>query len=163
MRTFVALVILFGWANGTRSATVSAIELVRVCDVLRNLEQYRGKTLAVVGRYSFRANGRYLSESACAPEGGGAAPPAQLPLRLDSKDAPRLPEPFDLDAAAADRQLKLVRQTTQLGKFRFGSLDYDRWAIVWGRVENVADHEGQPPRPHLVYRGDGLIFFFTGN
>ena len=85
-----------------------------------------------------------------------------LRITLDSKEAPHLPEPFDIDGAAADRLLQLVRKGTALGKFRFGSLEYDRWAIVWGRVERAPGNEANPDVPRLLYRGDGLIFFISG-
>jgi hypothetical protein len=151
-------------------------ELVRVCEVLANLSQYSGRTVAVVGRYSFRESGRYLGEDACE---SGAAPgtfawPRVLKLSLDPKDAPKLPDPFDLDGAAADRKLKLIRKTTALGKFRFGSIEYDRWAIVYGRVERSLQPDLPPPGSQpaksglepaparLLYRGDGLIFFVAG-
>jgi hypothetical protein len=141
------------------------VEPVRVCDVLADPTAFRGKAVAVVGRYSYRQQGRYLSEEAC-ESAPGVASPRSVRLAEDSAAAPRLPEGFDIDPAAAARKLRETRKATALGKFRFGSLDYDRWAIVWGRVEPsegtaAARSPLEPAAMRLVYRGDGVIFFIA--
>jgi len=175
VRTFIVGVIGFGFFQaGIQGGNTAITEPLRVCEVLENLNQYRDKPVAVLGRYSFRSSGRYLSESSCesVAQKTSAAGPGALRLEVDSKEAPKLPESFDIDAGTTDRKLRLIRKATTLGKFRFGSLEYDRWAIVYGRVEPAPDSpsspsektkpELEPPSARLVYRGDGLIFFLSG-
>ena len=56
---------------------------------------------------------------------------------------------------------ELVRHSS-LGKFRFGTPEYDRWAVVYGRVvarKGDADREGSPPT--CVFRGNGVVIFLT--
>jgi hypothetical protein len=148
---------------------------VRVCDIVRDPAAWRGKNVAVIGRFSFRENGRYMSEAACESRitTGSFTWPNSLRLSIDAKDGPKLPEGFDIDGAVADRMLKETRKATALGKFRFGSVEYDRWAVVYGRVEPSTEFASPPatlkvsksgmePAPLvLYYRGDGLIFFIA--
>jgi hypothetical protein len=144
---------------------------VRVCELLRDPSAWRGKDVAVIGRFSYRESGRYMSEEACESPAavGGTVSVNSLRLSLDAKNAPKLPDSFDIDSTAAGRELKETRKATTLGKFRFGSLEYDRWAVVYGRVEPVAGGtapaksvKGLEPAPLvLVYRGDGMVFFIS--
>jgi len=110
---------------------------VRVCEVLADLSARDGKVVAVLGRFSFRENGRFLSEDGCERTlaAGDSAWPNALRVVFDPKSGPALPPRLELDAADVYQPLKLVRQRTALGKFRFGSVDYDRWAVVFGRIE----------------------------
>lgn len=158
-----------------RAGGPAPIQPVRVCEILRDPAAYRGKTVAVIGRFSFRETGRFLSEEKCENRltTGEFAWPCALRLVVDGDNAPHLPESFDIDSGAADRSLREARKTTALGKFRFGSVEYDRWAIVYGRVETSAQYDSPPaglraaksnlePAPfRLLYRGDGMIFFIT--
>src|SRR5205807_7122580 len=105
---------------------------IAVCEVLRDLPAQEGKSIAVLGRYSYRTNGRWIGEQACEPDGG--APP-MLWLMEDIKDGPKPPGQFELDGAALRRKWAEMQKHTSLGKFRFGSPDYDRWAVVFGKVE----------------------------
>lgn len=127
-----------------------------VCEVLHDLPSYDGKPEAVLGRYSFRHDGSWLSEQACeAP----LPTPAALWLAEDPTDGPRPPDSFQLDAPALTRKLNEIRKHTSLGKFRFGSTDYDRWAVVFGRVENRKDAAAKKAGADLVFRGDGVVVF----
>ena len=129
-----------------------------VCEVVHDLASYEGKPTAVLGRYSFRHDGSWLGEQACdAP----SAPPASLWLAEDAQDGPRPPESFQLDAAALNRKLAEIRKHTSLGKFRFGSSDYDRWAVVFGRVENRKEAASKKAAADLVFRGDGVVVFIN--
>jgi hypothetical protein len=56
---------------------------------------------------------------------------------FDSKNGPVPPAAFSVDTGATDRKLDAVRKSTNLATFRFGSSDYDRWALVYGRIEPV--------------------------
>ena len=87
-----------------------------------------------------------------------AAPP-ELWLTEDHKDGPKPPESFDLDGAALQRKFADLRKRTTLGKFRFGTPDYDRWAIVYGRVEARKGDASKKAPADLVFRGDGVVVF----
>ena len=63
----------------------------------------------------------------------------------------------------------LLRHTT-LGKFRFGTPEYDRWAVVYGRIVirkedparkgDIARKE-EPAPADLLFRGNGVVIFLT--
>jgi hypothetical protein len=142
-----SLVFCFG-----KGATEPALDPTPVCEVVTNRKDFEGKTVAVMGRYSFRRTGRWLDQESCEgkPERGA------LTLIEDTKNAPKVPEPIEIDQTSFYRKLAVMKQHTALGKFRFGSPDYDRWAVMYGRIENRKEGELQ-----LVYRGDGAMFFFV--
>ncbi len=125
---------------------------VTVCEVLRDLPAHEGKDAAVLGRYSFRSSGTWVGEQACQPALSGAATLALL----EDKDAPKLPESYTLDAVVLHRKLVDVQHRTSLGKFRFGTPDYDRWAVIYGRVEK------RTGTATLVFRGSGVMVILTG-
>jgi hypothetical protein len=140
-----------------------------VCEVLRDLPAQTGKTVAVIGRYSWREKGSWLSEDACeaAPSSGQApehtqekAPPAELWM-IEDHSAPRLPDDYELDAAGVRRKLAEIQRHTTLAKFRFGTPDYDRWAVIWGRVDTRKPEETPRAAANLQFRGAGVIFFLT--
>jgi hypothetical protein len=125
---------------------------VTVCEVLRDLAAHEGKEVAVLGRYSFRTSETWVGEQSCEP----AIPVSpKLPL-VEDKDAPKLPETYTLDAVALHKKLVDMQHRTSLGKFRFGTSDYDRWAVIYGRVEK------QTGSPRLVFRGTGVMLILTG-
>jgi hypothetical protein len=149
----IALATLVCAASGT-PADAPVVPLT-VCEVLRDLPGREGKPVAVLGRYSFRENGRWMGEQACEPATSG---PPQLWLVEDSKDGPKPGDGYELDAAAVRRKLAEIERRTSLGKFRFGTPDYDRWAVVWGRVETRKPADGKASA-NLVYRGSGVVVF----
>lgn len=130
----------------------------RVCEILHDLPTFDGKPVAALGRYSFRENGRWLGEQAC--DDSAVALPTMW-LAEDIKDGPRPPADFILDGAALERKLADVRKHTALGKFRFGTPDYDRWAVVFGRVEPRKGDAAKKAPADLVFRGDGVIVFLA--
>jgi hypothetical protein len=89
-----------------------------------------------------------------------------LPLAEDEKSGPKVPQQLEIDARMVERKLERIRQTTQLGRFRFGSTDYDRWAAVYCAVKAAppaADGaagagETEPPA-RLLIRGESAIIF----
>ena len=129
-----------------------------VCEVVRDLAAQEGKALAILGRYSFRAAGRSLEEQACDP---AVTIPPQLRLVEDGEDGPKLPDSYELDAAEVRRKLADIEKRTPLGKFRFGSADYDRWAVVFGRVEAAKGADAQKMPVNLAFRGNGVVVFLT--
>jgi hypothetical protein len=143
---------------------------ITVCEVLRDLPAQTGKTVAVLGRYSFRENGSWVSEDTClpaadaAPQAAGSTPPPPPPRELwmvEDHTAPRLPDDYELDGPALHRKLSEMQRHTALAKFRFGTPDYDRWAVIWGRVAPHKGDEAHKAAANLVYRGSGVIFFLT--
>jgi len=143
------------------AATTAAdqpIEPLSVREVLSNLPAVEGKPIAVLGRYSFRMDGLSVSEQACALP---AATPATLWLVEDLKDGPRPPEHFVIDAVVLHRKLNEMMRHTQLVKFRFGTPEYDRWAVVYGRVEARKGEAVKKAPANLVFRGDGVVMFLA--
>jgi hypothetical protein len=120
-----------------------------------------------VGRFSYRETGRFLSEKACAEtKSGGSA----IQVLFDSKSAPKPPSDLYFDRNLVYKNLGLIRQQTSLASFRFGSQDYDRWAIVYGRIEvhkgatppskpKAAAGEFEPVPANLVCSSDTMVVF----
>ncbi len=133
-----------------------SIDPMPVCEVTAGWKNYDGKAVALLGRYSFRESGpqkgRWLDQEAC----DGKTARAMVRLTFDSKNAPKPPDQVAIDELALEKKLALIRQHTALGKFRFGSADYDRWAVVLGKFQRDGGEELE-----LVYRGDGAVFFLA--
>jgi hypothetical protein len=144
------------------TAADTALEPLTVCEVLKDVPTQDGKTVAVLGRFSFRREGRTLNEESCGMnrEAGEPPPPNAIRLTDDSKNGPKPPEVFALDGSAVNRKLKTIQEHTRLHTFRFGTADYDRWAVVYGRLEV---DKAKPPAARLVYRGDGVVLFLHEN
>jgi hypothetical protein len=129
-----------------------------VCEVLRDLTALEGKNVAVIGRYSFRGIGRWIGEQSCTPP---VTVPVQLWLVEDLKGGPKPPGNFELDGVALNRKFAELQRRTPLGKFRFGTPDYDRWAVIYGRVEARKGEDARKAAANLVIRGDGVIIVLT--
>lgn len=150
-------------------AEPAQIEPVSVCEVISHLKDFEDKAVAVLGRYSLRQNGRWLSEDKCAEplEGDGVTWPAALSLATDSAAGPKLAATVAVNQAKLDEKLRAIQKVTVLARFRFGSADYDRWGMVYGRLELKPALKrgegfgsiGAPAR--LVHRGDAEVFFFA--
>ena len=130
-----------GWGAGLHAAD-APLPVVRVCEILRDLPSYHGKVVAVVGRFSYREAGRFLSEKTCGSAKSESHPDsAAIRVLYDSKSAPKLPAVLSLDRSLVDKELELIRRETSLASFRFGSQYYDRWAVVYGRIEINQDSD----------------------
>jgi hypothetical protein len=133
-----------------------ALDPVPVCEAISNWKDYDSKVAAVLGRYSFREGGprkgRWLDQENC--EGKGAR--SLMHLAVDAQTAPKPPDQVAIDEPALEKKMSEIRRHTSLGKFRFGSADYDRWAVVIGRMERRGEEDFQ-----LTYRGDGAVFFLA--
>jgi len=154
-----------------------ALQPVTVCEVLLDLAAYDGKVVAIVGRFSSRQNGRWLGEQNCNRKLviGEQEWPDTLWVAYDSGAAPKPPAVLAVDAVLLAQKLRAVKLATPLTKFRFGSSDYDSWAVVYGRVETRKDlvivtaggtrkngfgyGESSPAR--LVCHGDAVVVFLT--
>ncbi|HEY1342155.1 MAG TPA: hypothetical protein VGF59_31825 [Bryobacteraceae bacterium] len=128
-----------------------------VCEVLRDLPAHEDKDLAIIGRYSFRSTGRSMSEQSCDP---ALEITPQLPL-VEEKDAPKPPENLELDGNALRRKFADMQKRTSLGKFRFGTPDYDRWAVVYGRVTARKGDDAKKTPAEVIFRGSGVVIFLT--
>src|SRR3954451_20405865 len=71
------------------------IPTVTVCEVLADLPAHEGKDVAVLGRFSFRRDGRWIGEQSC--EGANGVPP-MLWLTEDSAVGPKPPANFEFDS-----------------------------------------------------------------
>ena len=132
---------------------------VTVCEVLADLPSHEGKEYAVLGRYSFRRDGRWIGEEVCGSSAGTPSP--MLWLNEDSNTAPRPPGDFELDATVLNKKFAEMAKHTALGKFRFGVPEYDRWAVVFGRVVARKGEDAKKAPADLVFRGSGVVVFLT--
>jgi len=130
--------------------------LTTVCEILKDMAAHNGKVVLVIARFSFRRDGRFLSQEACTPK---QAEPGVLWLTDDSKTAPKVPPVMEIDRRSVEEKLQHIRQTTALKKFRFGSPEYDNWAVVYGQVQRPAAKKDEPSPAHLLIRSDGAIVF----
>ena len=128
-----------------------------MCEILKNPAQFDGKATAVLGRLSSRAGLRSIGEESC-----GAAPAGSPALKLSysTGSAPHLTGGFAVDDHAVKEKLKTIRVRTKLASFRFGTPDYDRWAIVYGRVK-IAVEPAKKDSGELVYAGDGDVILLA--
>ncbi|MEO7144869.1 MAG: hypothetical protein ABI165_15330 [Bryobacteraceae bacterium] len=142
-----ALVLLSGYAL---CAPEHSMQPVRVCEVLQDLPAYNGKTVAVIGRYSFRPTGYFLSEQICDRKltTGAFVWPNVLRVSFDGKAAPKPPVPLEVDGGTIYRKLHAIERHTALAHIRFGTPDYDRWAVVYGRVETKKEFLAPTPPAH---------------
>jgi hypothetical protein len=129
-----------------------------VCEVVTNLPAQDGKIVAVIGRYSFRSIGRWMGEQTC----NVPSPTPSLWMVEDPKDGPKPPEHLNLDSAALKSKFALVQRRSTLGNFRFGTSDYDRWAVVYGRVDRREPADpNHKAAANLVFRGSSVIIVIT--
>jgi hypothetical protein len=148
-------------ACAAASCAENTLVPLTVCEIVRDLPAQDGKVVAAIGRYSFRSDGRSLGEQACDSDTPGVAP--TLWLVEDLKEGPKPPEPLNLDKAALKKKFTEVQRRSALGKFHFGTSDYDRWAVVFGRIERRAGDDAKKAPANLVFRGSTLIFVITSS
>jgi hypothetical protein len=140
------------------AAADKPIPTVTVCEVLADLPAHEGKDVAVLGRFSFRRDGRWIGEQSCEP---ATSVPPVLWLTEDEFTGPKPAGNLEFDAAVLNKKFAAVTRRTSLGKFRFGVPEYDRWAVVYGRVVSRKGDAAQKAPADLVFRGDGVIVFLT--
>jgi hypothetical protein len=128
------------------AAAEPAVQVVRVCEALQDISSYAGNKPK--------------------PEGTSV-----LRVAFNAQTAPKPPQPMIVDEGAVFRKLKQIKASTALRQFRFGSQDYDRWAIVYGRLDPAkpSEPQAQTPAPakdglgsspaDLICRGEGVILF----
>jgi hypothetical protein len=149
-------------ADAPAATPVAPVVPLTVCEVLSDLPAQTSRNVAVLGRYSYREHGgSWVSEDTCAAAPSASAQPqagsTELWMTVD-RNAPRLPDDYELDAAVLHRKLTEMQRHTTLAKFRFGTPDFDRWAVIWGRVEPRKGDEARKAAANLLYRGEGAIY-----
>jgi hypothetical protein len=152
---------LFALALLMAASAVAAdppITPVTVCEITADLAAHEGKEVAVLGRYSFRRDGRWIGEDACDP---AAKVPPMLWLTEDSATAPKPPGDFELDVPSLNKKFASMVKRSTLGKFRFGNPEYDRWAVVYGRVVARKGDAARRAPADLLFRGNGVVIFLT--
>lgn len=147
-------VLLAGWACLAATGADPLVTPMSVCEVVRDLPGMDGKDVAVLGRYSYRPDGRWVSEQSCDPP---AAASPQLWLVEDSAQAPKPPVQYQFDSAALHKKLAEIERRTSLGRFPFGTPGYDRWAVVYGRVEARKRDDARKIPANLLFRGSGVV------
>ncbi len=145
-------------ATAFAAAADPPIPPVTVCEILVDLPAHEGKDVAVLGRYSFRRDGRWIGEQSCEP---ATAVPPVLWLTEDEFTAPKPAGNLAFDVAVLNKKFAALTHRTSLGKFRFGQPEYDRWAVVYGRVVSRKGDATKKAPADLVFRGDGVIVFLT--
>lgn len=139
----------------------ASVEALTVCEAIKNLQDVEGKPLAIVGRLSVRSEGRWISEENCSgSESEGK--PVLIPLAYDAKEAPRVKTGWEVSGSTMRDKLALVRRWTKLASFPFGTSDYDRWAVVYGRLRlpagaGEAKAASGKPAAELLFAGDGYV------
>jgi hypothetical protein len=144
-------------ASADAASAEGTLVPLTVCEIVHDLPAQDGKIVAAIGRYSFRSDGRWIGEQAC--QTSGDTP--ELWLVEDIKDGPRPPEHLNLDSASLKKKFAEVQSRSTLGKFKFGTSDYDRWAIVYGRVERRSGGDPKKGPANLVFRGSSVIIVIT--
>jgi hypothetical protein len=165
-RTLVPLAcaaVLLAVPTRAEAPAVAPVLPLTVCEVLHDLPAETGKTVAVMGRYSYRETaGNWVSEDSCettpASQPPGTSP--ELWMTVD-KNGPHLPDDYELDAPGLHKKLAEMQRHTTLAKFRFGTPDYDRWAVIWGRIEPRKTDDPRKAAADLLYRGEGVIYYIT--
>jgi hypothetical protein len=142
--------------------TRAALKPMTVCEILEDLKQFEGQPVAILGRYSFRSEGRWMSEDDCKSSDAHPSEHALIWLAYEPQSAPRMASGFQMDGAAIEQKLVQIKKRTSLKQFRFGTPDYDRWAVVYGEIrmpEKAAPHAHHDAPAELVYGGDGYVVF----
>jgi hypothetical protein len=157
------------------SAGEPPLQPLTVCEILKDLPAYDGKVVAVVGRFSSRQTGRWLGEQKCDQKVVIADQewPNAFWLSYEPQNAPKPPVVLAVDGVLLAQKLRHVKLNTTLTKFRFGSSDYDSWAVVYGRVETRKQlvevtpagnrrsgfGYGESSPAQLVCHGDAVVVF----
>jgi hypothetical protein len=136
-----ACLILFGLVSSGLRAAPEVIPVLTVCEVLKDLDRYEGKSVIVVGRSSSTDEGSCLNEE-CGLKvvWGGREFDAQISTAVfasESAPPPQLSHAFRWDKRQVQRKLEQLRLTTDLRtlKDRKYRQYNDRWFAQFGRLE----------------------------
>lgn len=105
-----------------------------VCEVLSDLDRYEGKSIIVVGRFSWTDEGSWLSED-CKLEivrGGREFSDPQISIAWDRR--------------LLEQKVAQLKRTTKLRKYRPSKYN-EKWVAVFGRLESRLPRQMQPATP----------------
>ncbi len=109
--TWVLLAVCCAYAPGACAQESPLIPVLSVCDALRSLELYRGKSVVIVARSGMTFEGSFMDEP-CEPDARiliqGHRWPSMIQLVSGSSDAPLLGA-FPVDEAMLRAELTKVR------------------------------------------------------
>src|SRR5450759_3216926 len=74
---------------------------VTVCEILADLPAHEGKDVAVLGRYSFRRDGRWIGDQSCEPN---TTVPSVLWLTEDAGAGPKPSANLEFDVAVLNKK-----------------------------------------------------------
>lgn len=153
--------VLIVWMPAFVRAQPVSVEPITVCEAVKNLQKLAGKPFGIVGRLSFRSEGKWLSQDDCKGAPGNGE--ARITLLYDTAEAPRVKTGWEVRGSAMSEKLTLLRKATKLALFPFGTPDYDRWAVVYGSLrfrEGTASGDAAAAKKaeaDLLYAGDGYV------
>src|SRR5277367_1223628 len=145
---------VFALICATVLAGQSAPQIVTICDILSAPQNFDHKAVVVVGRLSKRASEQWIGQKSCATGETQPQNASQFVIQFNHEDAPLPPEDFALDSNAVSAKFKTLSHGTVLHDFPFGSGSYDRWGMVFGRVD--LEHSA------IICRGEALVFLWSG-
>jgi hypothetical protein len=134
---------------------------VRVTEAVRDLEKLSGKMVAIIGRFSFRESGRYLSERPCDGDSGAEERVIRVGFETAARSASITRVEFD--GGAVRRELAAVKRCNTLKKIRYGSTEYERWAMVYGRIEQPGKSDEPAPPPDKEFPRIAASVFCGGD
>lgn len=134
---------------------------VRVSEAVRELDKLSGKMVAIIGRFSFRETGRYLSERPC--EGGQGGDERVIRVTFETAARSASITRVEFDGGAVRRELATVKRCNTLKKIRYGSTEYERWAMVYGRLEQPRKSEEAAPPPDKEFPNVAASVFCGGD
>ncbi len=158
----------FGQSPKPVPSTPEPLQLVTVCEVLKNLQQFNGKDVAVIGRFDATDEGFWLSEDECGQKftTGDRTWPNSIWIECCHSDEPGRSKPPVFGKEELNNKLQQLRTTTALGRRPYfvttwsGKLKWvtqdDRWLIAIGRIEG-RDHYERFQGPSDVWNGFGHL------
>jgi hypothetical protein len=117
---------------GSVTAAPDDISVLTVCEALKDLPHFAGKSVIVVGRFSFSDEGTWLDED-CGTKvvNGGREFRPSISTSYAVSDftaPPQKPSGFKWDERLLQQKLKQVKRTTRLHHS-------DQWLAIFGRLE----------------------------
>jgi len=102
-----------------------------VCEILKDLKSYNGKTVAVIGRLVSTEEGRWLGQDACSAQlkTGDFVWSNFVWLEYDALASSALEKGMALNLEVTSEKLNAIKRTTKIRG------EYDSWAVVYGRLE----------------------------
>ena len=132
----IALLIV---AAGVIHGQTQDVAVLTVCDVMKDLPAYKGKTVIVVGRSKGTMEGSWLDQNCpekLITDGYEWSTSISLSYGRTDSPPPALPADFHWDKEVLGQRLAEVQKTTVLEvlpKYHYS----DEWIAVYGRLESL--------------------------